>query len=300
MPEPATNDESNALPDKFECYELCVQSPRHVVAFIRAAHGREPVVLREDFCGSAAISRQWATEGLESGETRRAVAVDISAPSVARAVDLARAENALSHIAFFCGDVLEEMHYWKCATTPSGGADPQSATDAVAPDVIFVGNFSLGYIHERAALVQYLKDCRTALRRGNAGLGNGAFVCDTYGGARAFKTGGFERIHPGRRGEIIRYTWSRDAADPVTGMVDNSISFRIEVGGEVVQELPRAFFYRWRLWSIAELREALLEAGFAGVSVHIDANIAPGQVPRGIASPAELGDDWIVLIVGRV
>ena len=300
MSDPIAHEASNTLPDKFECYELCVQSPRHVVAFLRGVHGREPVILREDFCGSAAVSRRWVTEGLKAGETRRAVAVDISSSCISRAVELARAENALSHVAFFCGDVLEDMPYWKCATTPSGGADPQSASDAVAPDIIFVGNFSLGYIHERAALVQYLKDCRTALRRGNAGFGGGTFVCDTYGGSRAFKTGGFERIHPGRKGEIIRYTWSRDAADPVTAMVDNSISFRIEVDGEVVQELQRAFFYRWRLWSIAELREALIEAGFAAVSVHVDTNIAPGQIPRGIQSPDELGDDWIVLIVGRI
>jgi hypothetical protein len=164
MSDQATHEASNTLPDKFECYELCVQSPRHVVAFLRGVHGREPVILREDFCGSAAVSRRWATEGLKAGETRRAVAVDISAPCVARAIELARAENALTHIAFVCGDVLEDMPYWKCATTPSGGADPQSASDAVAPDIIFVGNFSLGYIHERTALVHYLKDCRTALR----------------------------------------------------------------------------------------------------------------------------------------
>ena len=33
--------------DRFDCYELCVQSPRHVAAFLRGVHGNEPVVLRD-------------------------------------------------------------------------------------------------------------------------------------------------------------------------------------------------------------------------------------------------------------
>jgi hypothetical protein len=258
------------------------------------------MVLREDFCGSAALSRRWADEGVRRGENLRAVAVDIADECVERAVGMAKAENVLARVAIFRGDVLDDTHHWKFATTPSGGADPRSAIDAAAPDVIFVGNFSIGYIHERAALVQYLRDSRAALMRGNAGFGGGIFVCDIYGGIGAYRIGQIHRTHPGRRGEIIHYTWSHDAADPVTAMVDNSISFRTEIDGEIVEERHRAFVYRWRLWSIAELREAMLEVGFAGVSVHIDANVAPGQVPQGVSSPEELGTDWIVLMVARV
>lgn len=287
------------LPDKFECYEACVQSPAHVASFLHGVHGRDPAVLREDFCGSAAVSRAWVRERTSQNTQRRAVAVDIADECVERASQLARAEGVDPRIAIFRGDVLDPVPYWRFAGSPSGGADPQSATDAVAPDVIFVGNFSLGYIHDRAALVHYLKDCKAALLRNKAGFRGGIFVCDTYGGSRAFRKGGIERIHPGKRGEIIRYTWSRDAADPITGMVDNAISFRVEVGGEVVREMPRAFCYRWRLWSIAELRDMILEAGYAAVSVHVDTGVTPGEIPRGISSPEELGEDWIVLIVAR-
>ena len=139
---------------------------------------------------------------------------------------------------------------------------------------------------------------RRPIARGNAGFGGGVFVCDTYGGASAFQLGSLTRKHPSRGREIIHYHWQHEEADPLTSMVTNSISFRVEVDGEIIQELPRAFVYRWRLWSIAELREAMTEAGFASTEVYTDCNIAPGQAPRPVAS-AELGPDWIALIAAR-
>jgi len=174
-----------------------------------------------------------------------------------------------------------------------------SEPDRHGADVVFVGNFSIGYIKERRALVEYLMRSRERLARGNAGFGGGVFVCDTYGGASAFSVGGLERKHPGRGKEIVRYSWQHEKADPLTAMVENSISFRVEVDGEVVEEHPRAFVYHWRLWSIAELREAMTEAGFVETEVHLNPNVAPGERPVPIKESSELGNDWIVLIVGR-
>lgn len=266
--------------DRFECYELCVQSPRHVVAFLRGVHGNEPLVLWEDFAGSAAVSCRWAEEAVKRGDAGRAVAVDLDMEAVARAERRVRDAGVWDRVNVRVGD---------STLLPAGeGAD-----------VVFVGNFSIGYIHDRPGLVRYLRQCRQRLAGGNGGFGGGVFVCDTYGGATAFKLGGFERRHPGRGGEVIRYSWMHEKADALTSMVENSISFRVEVDGEVVQEWPRAFEYRWRLWSIAELREAMTEAGFEETEVYKDVNIAPGQKPERVQDPAELGDDWIVLIVGR-
>ncbi|MBS0189747.1 MAG: class I SAM-dependent methyltransferase [Phycisphaerales bacterium] len=259
--------------DRFDCYELTVQSPRHVAAFLRAVHGNHPLVLREDFCGTGALSHRWLEDAARSDERARAVAVDLDKAAIARA----RPVQGLDLIA---GD----------STDRSVGPD--------AADVIFVGNFSIGYLHTRDSLVSYLKLSRERLGRGNGGFGGGIFVCDTYGGASSFKLGSLTRRHPGRAGEIIHYHWQHEEADPLTAMVTNSISFRVEFDGEIVQELPRAFVYRWRLWSIAELREAMLESGFASTEVYADCNIAPGEQPHPV-SAEELKDDWIVLIVAR-
>lgn len=272
--------------DRFDCYELCVQSPRHVVAFLRGAHANQPVVLAEDFCGTAAISRRWCAEAAKRGEDARAVALDLDEPTLTAARRRAQAAGLERDITFIGAD----------ATDPSWQTDPHAPVGA---DVVFVGNFSIGYIHHRPDLVRYLALARERLARGNGGFGGGIFACDTYGGASAFKRGGFTRRHPSPGKEVVHYSWSHDAADPRTAIVENSISFRVEVDGQVVQELPRAFTYCWRLWSIAELREAMLDAGFASTDVYTDTNTAPGATPQPVEDPTDLGEDWIVLVVAR-
>lgn len=261
--------------DRHECYELCVQSPRHVVALLRGIHGHLPTRLHEDFCGTAAVSVRWCQEAAARGETVSALGVDLDAMCLERARRRAREAGVESELTLRLAD----------ATSPDAGHEPA--------DVVFVGNFSIGYIHERSDLVAYLARCHARLRRGRGGFGGGVFVCDLYGGASAYKIGGLERRHPGRRGETIHYAWSHDHADPITGMVENSISFRVEFAGEVVAEHPRAFVYRWRLWSLPELRDAMIEAGFARCAVFADLNPAPGVAP----DPAdELPEDYIVAL----
>ncbi|CAG0968744.1 hypothetical protein PHYC_01125 [Phycisphaerales bacterium] len=261
--------------DRFDCYELCVQSARHVVALLRGVHANEPLILREDFCGTAAVSRRWCEERQDT----RAVAVDLDADTIAKARSLIDPAVAPR---------LQLLH---------ADALTQPATDPA--DAVFVGNFSIGYIHSRPALLDYFRASRDRLSRGQNGFGGGILACDTYGGAGAFQIGGIERKHPSHARELIRYTWLHEQADPITAMVTNSISFRIEIDGEVIHELPRAFVYRWRLWSIAELRDAMLEAGFASVDVFKDVNLAPGETPVPVGA-GELAGDWIVLVVGRV
>lgn len=276
----------SAPADPFECYELCVQSPGTLVTFLRAAHGQHATVLREDFCGTGALCRRWVREGLKAGAVWRALGVDLDPAPIARARERARAEGVDELAEFRQADAL--------------AADIET-TDGC--DVVFVGNFSIGYIHRRADLVRYLRASRRRLALGNVGLGGGIFVCDTYAGASAYKPGALRRTQPARGHEIIHYLWVHESADPITALVENSISFRVESDGEIVREYPRAFTYRWRLWGIAELREAMLEAGFVRVDVYLDLNIAPGQTPRPVDSGADLTangrDDWVVALVAR-
>jgi hypothetical protein len=278
--------------DPLACYELCVQSPRHVAAFLRGLHGNQPAVLAEDFCGTAAVSRRWIADAARLGVDGRSVGIDLDEATLQYAASRAREESVGEGLALVRGDVIQMAK----------GSNGQWAKEGQSADLIFVGNFSIGYIHDRETLLAYLFACKRRLDAANHGFGSGghgAFVCDLYGGAGAFRLGGLERKHPGRGSEIIRYSWRHEAADPMTARVRNSISFRVEVDGEVVTEWPRAFVYEWRLWGLAELREAMLEAGFARVEVYKDVNIAPGQSPTPIAGPADLGEDWIVLVAAR-
>ena len=276
--------------DRFDCYELCVQSPRHVSAFLRGVHANNPVVLREDFCGTAALSQRWLEDAARLGEPACAIAVDLDEEVITRARRAPQSPppSQREGAGGWVGSSLQLLH---ADSTKPTNPDPGC-------DIVFVGNFSIGYLHTRRELIDYLALSRSRLARGNAGFGGGVFVCDTYGGASAFQLGSLTRRHPSRGREIIHYHWQHEEADPLTSMVTNSISFRVEIDGEIVQQLPRAFVYRWRLWSIAELREAMTEAGFASTEVYTDCNIAPGQAPRPV-TPTELGPDWIALITAR-
>lgn len=264
--------------DRHACYELCVQSPRHVVALLRGAHAGEPIVLREDFCGTATVSVRWLAEAKSRGEVARALAIDLDADALARAKTLAGQEGVAPEL--ICRDCIRDEA-------------------VVGADIIFVGNFSIGYIHQRADLITYLRVCKRRIDAGNAGFGGGIFACDLYGGANAFNLGALERKHPSRGREMIHYVWRHEAADPRTGMVRNSISFRVLLDGDVIAEMPRAFVYEWRLWSLPELTDALREAGFSDVAIYKDLNIAPGQQPQPVQDAEELGEDWIVLVVAR-
>lgn len=247
--------------DRHDLYELCVQSPADLVPFLARLHGREPRVLREDFSGTAAIARGWAARSDE----HRAIAVDCD-PTVLRR----------------CG--FADRVELRCADACSDEVQPDSA------DVIFVGNFSIGEIGERADLVRYLSRARRRLTAG------GVFVCDTYGGESCLRVGSVERRHAGPNGAILHHVWEQRAADPLTGRVVNALHFRVEVDGEVQASFTDAFVYDWRLWSVPELRDAMREAGFASTEVHsrIESAHTSVRFERGLDA------SFAACVVGRV
>jgi len=272
-----------SLRDPADLYELCVQSPRRVVDFLHAAYGpggAGPRSLREDFCGTAAVSRRWIQRAREHAQPATAIAVDLDQATL----DAARARAGRDAVL----DAIDLRR-----------ADAIRADDADPADVIYVGNFSIGEIHARADLVAYFRRSAARLRAAAAGWGGGVLVADTYGSAGAFKLTTLHRTHTGRRGEVVHYTWQHVAADPLTRLVENAIHFRVVEQGETTLELPAAFTYRWRLWSITELREAMIEAGFASTEMHTNVDLPPGVTPTPVSDPAELGADWIVCVVGR-
>lgn len=232
---------------------------------LRAIHGNRPTILGEDFAGTAALSKHW----IETVQDGRAIAVDIDEQTLSRA-------GAHECLRTVVGDVRE-------------------VSDSV--DCLFVGNFSIGYLHSRAELVAYLKHARKRLNNG------GIFVCDTYGGQTAFIRGSFDREIELADGKRCTYRWEQRDADPITGMVTNAIHFRVFDGDEVILDIHDAFIYRWRLWSLPELREALLESGFTSTDVYASLPDAVDDEGNAYAEPIRdpewLDDSYIVCVAGR-
>ncbi len=235
-----------------------------MASFLAAVHGGKARTLREDFCGTAGVARAW----VRGARGRRAIAVDLDP------VPLARAKAP--GVRTVRDDVL---------------ACPLKA------DIISATNFPVGYWHTRRELVRYLTQCRKRL------LARGVFVCDTYGGATAFTRGTMVRDVRTPAGVRVRYTWEQREADPMSGLVEDAIHFRADRDGEIVYQEADAFVYRWRLWSIPELRDAMDEAGFARSEVYAELGDAVDESGRAyarpVSDPSELDETYVVCIAAR-
>lgn len=265
---PATPPTIN--PDRHDLYEQCVQSPAQFIPMLRAMQGGEPTSLAEDFAGTAALAYLWA----DTDSNHHAVAVDVDKPTLMRRPDHPRVTRVVADVR-----------------------DPALASTTPPCDICFVGNFSIGELHTRAELVAYLASVRARLNP------HGLFVCDTYGGESAYLLGEVHRDHLLPDGRRVRYTWEQRDANPLTGMVTNALHFEIDRAGMIELELPDAFVYRWRLWSVPELRDALHEAGFTDITVYDKSPDAQDEDGNVFLLPAtgddDLDDSFIVCVTGR-
>lgn len=276
--------------DRHDLYEACVQNPPVLAALLRRLHGNHPERLAEDFCGTAALSRAWVRRAAGDSQAH-AVCLDADPLVIGEARARAGADPTVdpARMEFVISDAM---------SAPTPGAPGDGA------DVISVANFSIGEIHERSSLVRYLTGARLRLREG------GVFVCDTYGGESAWRTGAVRRVHhlridgdvpsaePASRSTRIHYTWEQRAADPFTARVVNALHFRVEVGGEIVQEHTDAFVYHWRVWSVPELRDAMRESGFAttAFTTDLEPQLAPGAPLQRTGADS---DAFAACVVGR-
>jgi len=250
----------------FELYELAVTNPGPMCRFLEAAWRRDrprgrraAPTLREDFSGSGALARAWAADiGL-------AVAVDRDAAAI-------KACGRHAKFAAIEADVME------CT---------------VKADVIAATNFAVGYWHERADLLAYLKHARAHLNKG------GIFCCDLYGGSDAFEPSVTAVPLRGPGGEKIEYRWEQVAGWPQIGRVENAIHFK--VGRAPL--IRNAFTYDWRLWSIPEMRDAMGDAGFSKVRVFDrlgDAVDGEGNLfIRELDEREEMDDPFVVYVVAE-
>lgn len=226
--------------DRHRLYECAVQCPDAEVELVsrcfRQLTGRDARLLREDFCGTAAVTCAW----VRSDPERRGIGIDLD-PSVlawARRHNLsALPAEARRRCTLVRGDVRRVR--------------PQPA------DLVLAMNFSYWLFRERRALLSYFRRVRAGL------VDDGVFFLDAFGGYDAFRVCTEERSCSDGEGSFS-YIWEQAEYNPIDGRLGCHIHFAFPDGSRV----ERAFSYDWRLWTLPELHELLAEAGFSRVECY--------------------------------
>lgn len=253
--------------DRHELYEASVQCPEADVLFFdriyREWNGELPRVLREDFCGTAAIAAEWVRKRPDN----EAIGVDLDGPTL----DWGRRE----HIAPL-GEAAQRLHIHQ--------ADVRSVKRPLA-DVTAALNFSYMVFHDPAALRTYFRSSLAALAP------RGILILDIFGGWEAQALLTETRRKPG-----FTYVWEQASFDPVSHLTRFHIHFRLRDGSE----MKRAFTYDWRLWTIPEVRELLAEAGFGKTAVYWEGTDTQTRGGNGVfrrTARAQSCPGWVAYIV---
>lgn len=260
--------------DRHTLYQLSVQAPDHEIELVSGMYrrhtGKRALHLREDFCGTGLFSAAWA----KSHRDRRAVGLDIDRPTLAwgREHNLLPLEPGVrSRVTLLERDVL---------------AKPTSERF----DLVCAFNYSYQTFQSRPLLERYFRAARAALQD------DGLFVLDLMGGWAAHQELEEVRAVRGKRDGFL-YVWEQASFDPISHHFLAHIHFRFHDG----TEMKRAFTYDWRLYTIPELRESLLAAGFVQVDVYCEGDDGEGHGDGVFKRTERTHDDpgWNVYLVAK-
>jgi len=255
--------------DKYDYYQKAVQSADSDVVFIKKVYkelrGKEARILREDFCGTFALSCEW----IKLGPKLEAFGVDLDP---------------------------EPLEYGRNHSLPKLNADQKKRIHLQEGNVLtgrlpiadigLAMNFSYFIFHSREMMVKYFANSLKSLKK------EGIFILDCFGGKQCN-----DQIEEVTNFRTFKYYWDQTGFDPVTNRALFHIHFKLK--GQ--KKLERVFTYDWRMWSIPELREILLEAGFRKTHVYWEgttkAGEGDGQFTR--TEKGEPCESWIAYIVAE-
>lgn len=270
---------SNEAPlSKFDLYQKSVQMPKGDISYLQKfflmyVGGRLPLHLQEDFCGTALLSCEW----LKGDPRRTAVGLDFDKDALNWCLDnnLNKiGSDGYSRIFLFHGNVLrpqkailikntahealklENLNLQEIADASDANTTlPAGSTmeEVVLPgrDIICAFNYSCCCLQKRNELLLYFKHVLRSLSK-NGGI----FVMDVYGG-----TSSERKLRLQRKFSNFTYVWEQAEFDIIHRRT--RISLHFQLGKK--QTIKHAFSYEWRLWSLPEIKDCLLEAGFQSV-----------------------------------
>lgn len=258
--------------NKYDYYLRSVQTPDVEARFLEWLYHKEngrvhsPRHMQEDFCGTFALACEW----VKLDGKRSAVGLDLDPEPLAYGRQ--RLMGKLTPNERKRIDILKQ--------------DVCSYRGTKKADIICALNFSYFIFKERTQLMRYFKHCRRGLAR------RGLLVLDAVGGPD------YEEPHEDvtkKRG--FTYFWQQKTFSPITRHATFAINFKIP--GE--KRRDDVFTYDWRLWTLPEIKDALLESGFSQVNIYWEGSTRSGQ-GNGEFEASLAGDDsssWVAYISAR-
>ena len=261
------------LADRHQLYELSVQCSEGEIDFVdetfRRLRKRKARLLREDFCGTANVCCEW----VRRGNKRQAIGIDLD-PEV---LDWGRKHNL---------GQLKKSQRERITLLEQNVLTAKTEQ----PDIISAMNFSYWLLQDRALVKRYFKRVHTALKD------DGIFFLDAYGGYDSHKEIVEEReIDDSADG--FTYIWEQAEFNPITHKLICHIHFAFPDGSE----MRNAFNYEWRLWTLPEVQDLLIETGFKNVTVYWQGWDSDGE-PDGDFKPASNADadaGWICYLTAE-
>lgn len=267
------------IKDRHLLYSAAVQSIEADLDFFRRVYkrkrGRPFRLLREDFCGTAVLACEWVRRNPKN----RAIGVDLDRPTL---------EWGMRRYGPTIGKAAQRLELKQ--------ADVLSVTRPLV-DVVAALNFSFCVFKSRETLLEYFSVVRQSLDR------DGIFFVDIFGGLEAGMEDKENRriaastAFDGTKIPPFTYVWEQVSFNPVNNDIHCRIHFKLKDGTRI----RRAFTYDWRLWSLPEIQEVMLEAGFAKAEVYIEGWDEDEDDTDGIfrrRKRFENQDGWVAYVVG--
>jgi hypothetical protein len=255
--------------DIHELYEESVQNVENEIEFMQTTfgdiRGRTAHVFREDFCGTASAACEW----VRSGKDRYAIGVDNDGPTL---------EWGREHRVA----LLPEIDRARVRLLE----DDVRTVETEPVDIIGAFNFSYFMFETRGELRAYFERCRNAL------VDDGILFLDAFGGPEAI-----EVQKEKTKFDHFTYVWDQADFHPVTNHMRCHIHFKFPDGSKI----KNAFTYEWRMWTLPEIRELLLEAGFASARIYWEGEDEDGE-GNGEFTETDKGDPdlaWVCYIVAE-
>ena len=254
------------LEQKYDFYERSVQNAESEVEFMQKEfkrfYGRPAYMMREDFCGTGAISCNWVKQNKNS----EAYGIDLDPEPIKMGKE--------RHYSKLTPKEKSRMHYLE-----------ENVLKASAPksDVICAFNFSYFIFKKRKDILKYFKTVRKSLNK------QGVFFLDIFAGPESQKLVTDEKKMKG-----LTYYWECQHFNPLTHDCTFAIHFRDAKG----KKHKNVFTYHWRMWTMPELRDLLIEAGFSKTVVYWEGDDEDGSGNGEFepADDAENCDAWVSYI----